>query len=636
MKLFDNLFKDLSEMEGMPLSKIEVEPNLGRFMEDNVVLRSEGEVVYEIYNTLPENKEYTHYEILYHMRRTEDGKLQPVHSVENVFGERDIPVIPKFLCDTVYRKTRAIYNIIEKEGVLKNSNPNSDSSCIWGDCGLAVAYLDPRSKERRFFYNAEGNISKIIARNYLREYEYFKGTEVIYKTRNIYFKEGKDGLEEELLTEMSFDEKGRILAQVNRGFAPSALQIYDNDNSLSKKRVESVTTNIHDYIEEDDDHSYYLKMTNNLTHDEPSFHREIVRVEKKTNTSATIDSAFYYIRHSTLYPGKFSITVYSEKFDKGDIVNECFRYLFDGISKNDIDTFKFELRDPNFSEHKSQTLINTEKICGSHTFVKRKHYEFKAENNHSCGDIFIDIFTVSTGGISWVLNRVIIKCCTNDIKMNIDLSSVSNLKMKRDIQISAKTTEIDFQSYLGKFTERLKKIIDENHAEMAYIDFLSNCSCAENYLFDLDSITLDIDCASLTTQEFTKNLNYQFTIFSAGNSLNCTREIAVVNEEDDTRVTTILTFPERSNLDNVPHRSTHNLCLRAESENISFAMQRNIISDKSYSDILTNYIGKNTMEEIQQWEEQLKKLKKPVSELSNGQSTPQKIIPMSRSENEQS
>lgn len=628
MKPFEDLFKDLSEMEGTPLEELIIATD--KFFPANISLRSEGEIVYELNSATENSDKNNYYEVLYHMMRTKDGRLLPVSSLQNdlLNNFSDLATRSKLMIyETIFQKIRMVYDIIKDEGVLKNSDPNSISSQMWGDNGLAVKFLEPRSKESRFFYTQDGKISKVIDKNAIGEYFYSQRTGKIDKYRNIRFEEGRNGLEESSLFEKTYDEDGRVLTTTNR-IALKDQSKYSDILGTIRDRIETVTTNY--YF--NNNSGQLLRIVNDLIQSEPVCIRDMIHVDKETGFETIVSTDSYRISRSNLFNGKFSVTVISNK-DTDEITHERSITVFDNISRLDISRLMNELSSMYFDRDNNDILNNADIFHGDWTKVKKEHYEFKDKN------ISIDLSFINYGwdkDESWRLNTAVIEHCTEDIKMTFYLSLNSDSKLGGNLLISAKTVIDIFPEYLKSFIKSLKMVIDENPMELAYLYSLYDYECTENDIFGIEfsSIELDIDCSSLANVDSSKSISYSFAA-TAPNRFEkdgyCIAKIKTEREHEDGEIVTILSFPQATT--SVDEDSWHDLELFMDTKNITGSIKRKIISDKNYSDILEKYVGKDTTEEIKQWQLQLKKLMKPTKESLNGSTTHQKIIPMSRSEN---
>ena len=638
MREFDELFKDLSEMEDVFLSELVVETDINESALTDVSLISEGETVYEIHNAGAgelKKRFSNHYEVFYHMRRTKDEKLQPISALRNDiagFGYRgDLSKI-EILNDTVCMKIRAIYDIIKKEGVLRNSGSDFISSSIWGENGFAVEYLEPRSDEKRFFYNKDGRIKKIISKKYIKEYYYSQNVEKPTKIRSIYFKKGEDGLEEDHLIERTFNEDGKLLAVTNRT-SPINHQTYHSSIRPIGARIETVEINHYDIRKEDDKYFYYMKTINRLSHQEPSYTREMIRVNKMTGFEVVIDNDDYRICDSRLYAGKCSVIVFSEK-EISDNKRDRYTRIFDNIPRDDIWTFINQLQSVNFLEEKNEILSKADVLNGEHVCMKKEHHQYPNF------DIHLTFFNHhGNNEETWILNTLVVKYQLGNIEMEMSLATGLDSKLKGSIDIKGKSSNIvqtDPNKYIDIFIEDFKKVIFENPADLAALSHLQNYECTENDIFGfkLFAIRLFIDCDLAVDMG---PINYEFAI---NDRFECTRVFTKIHKEDDDEISTSITFP---GIISGTISQTGNTCyptqilnLSANTKDIILNMQRKIISDKNYTDILKKYIGENATEETLTWEKQLKKLMKQTEESMSGQTTPQKIIPMSRSEKKQS
>lgn len=628
MKSFEDLFKDLSEMEGIPLEELIIATN--KFFPTNISLRSEGEIVYELNSATENSDKNKYYEVLYHMMRTKDGRLLPVSSLQNDLRNNfsDLATRSKpMIYETTFQKIRMVYDIIKDEGVLKDSDPNSISSQMWGDNGLAVKFLEPRSKESRFFYTQDGKISKVIDNNTIGEYSYSQRTGKIDKYRNIRFEEGRNGLEESSLFEKTYDEDGRVLITTNR-IALKNQSKYSDILGTIRDRIETVTTNY--YF--NNNNGQLLRIINDLIQSEPVCIRDMIHVDKETGFETIVSTDSYHISRSNLFNGKFLVKVISNE-DIDENTHEHFLIAFDNISRVDILTLMNELLSKYFDRNTSGILNNADIFYGDYVSMKKEHYEFKDKN------ISIDFSLISYDrdkNKSWGLNTAVIEHCTGDTKMIFYLSLNSDSKLGGNLLISAKTVIDIFPEYLKSFIKSLKMVIDENPTELAYLYSLYDYECTENDIFGIEfsSIELDIDCSSLANVDSSKSISYSFAA-TAPNRFEkdgyCIVKIKTEREHEDGEIITILSFPQVTT--SVDEDSWHSLELFMDTKNITGSIERKIISDKNYSDILEKYVGKDTTEEIKQWQLQLKKIMKPTKESLNGSTTHQKIIPMSRSEN---
>lgn len=635
MSQFDELFKDLSEMEDTPLAELMVETDADSAL-TNVSLMSEGETVYELHNAtnMDRRKSFnTHYEVLYHMRRTKDGKLQTISALHNDFGNLEYRGSSSKVisADLVYQKIQAIYDTIKKEGVLKNFGPDFISSSIWGDDGLAIEYLDPRSDERRFFYDKEKRIKKIIDKRSIKEYRYSQDTGKPINIRAIYFKEGENGLEENHLIEKTFDDGGKLLTCINRT-SSTGYPVY-NSIRPAEARIETVETNYYDIREEDDKYSYYMKTINRLSHQKPNYTREIIRVDKATGLEVVIDRDDYKICDSRLFAGKCSVVVFSEK-EVGS--NKLRRYskIFDNIPRNNIWFLINELQSIYFSEEKNEILNNASMTYGEGMHMKKEHCQYTGF------DIHLTFFSQSGSDKgNWELSALSVEYRFDDIEMDMNLTRGLDLILRGSIAIRGKSSKIvqtDLQKYINIFIEDFKKVIFENPADLAALSHLQDYECTEDDIFGIEllAIRLFVDCDFAVDMG---PINYEFII---NDRIECTRVFTKTREEGEDKISTSITFLETIS-GTIPQTGdvgypTQILNLSANTKDILLNMQRKVISDKNYSDILSKYVGKHATEEIEKWEKQLKKLMKQTEESPNGQTTPQKIIPMSRSEKKQS
>lgn len=638
MKQFEDFFKDLSEMEGVSLEELRV---LNKGSDStSVMLMSEGQTVYEIHDIPVVEKKRTksfdtHYEVVYHMRRTANGRLQPLSFLYNNF--QNTGLVPSgsetIVNDKIFQKLQLIFNIINEEGVLKSSDPNSYGYHIWGDNGIAVKCLDPRSKETRYFYNENGTINKIITKLSITEYFYPEDSEIFCRTRTVYFKENKGELEEDHLMEMEFDDKGRVLKKINRT-AEDSISLHG--------KTETVESYQYDYLfneDMDDDHCYYIKSIDMLSHQDPSYTRLVFRLDKKTKITEIVLSTIYNIHNSILYAGKYSVIVNQErKLRYG--CRDQYSYMYDDIPPFGIGKLmREELRRHDFNEDESRILMDATKVYGSMRSVKEKHNEFNLEN----GNISIDLLLHGSGNKkSWVLNSAKIKYSADGIDTIFNIAYNANSKLYGELIISTKNIIAYPSEYMKRFVEQLKKTINEYSDELYYIHFL--CDYDEVYtgdnLFGIDLYRIkfgfDHDLLPLenpnkdSSKVFSFAINYSFSSY--------TRDITIKRKEGEGEFTTTLSFYFSKDhlLSREGSSSTHELDISVNTEDVLMKLQRKIISDKNYSDIITEYVGKNTMERIEEWEKQLEKFMKLNGESQNGSIIPRKIMPMSRSEKRQS
>lgn len=608
MKQFDDLFKTLSDLEGVPYN--ELIPVNGS-VDLTADIKFQGEIVYQlVMNLLPvstsitTNKEYYQpVEILYSLERVDESTLRPRLSLKNnIIGvnQGNLNIVE---LNRLWSKLRTVYDSIQEFGVLTPDDKKSFSYQMWGEGGLAELYIDPTSDIIQHFYR-DRKLHKTVGRDYMTEVSYEENGN--RKVSTIYF-----------------NDKNEIFNQVDNIYNSEDKVIYYEHKQMNGDTIKTTYK-----YEEDEKYRRIIAESVTISRNPTSrnIHQYTNQIDKETGTFKTIRSRKVTVSNSYCNEGKYAvielITTSNDFIEaNGDIVDRTSttRYIYDNLSFAEIFDYKGNFLDKpsiGYDKHLPKIVKEIDEITKS---IKFDNLEIcivsKIGKNLSYEEtpITAAFHYKSESGIKFDINSIFISETPESISNGRKIDEFEIHDLNISINSYKEIQKCNFEEEYHNFLQEVANNLPNELAK-----YYPNLDKDETNLF-YDSINMTINDQSLKYN------------FSTGKLIDDHITLTFKDNIDNGYVNTQLIFSSF----NVSHNA-HTIKINVSTDDIK--MDLTMLSTSMRLHGITPYdkMDGKTKESLIKWETKLKKMKKQRSESANGLNSHQHIIPMSRSEKEQS